>query len=236
MRIDKFLADCGYDVRSKCKDAVKKGRVIVNGELIKDPGFHVSDTDEIVVDGELLKAIGQLYYVFHKPKGCICATRDANHKTVLEYFPENLRDKLLIVGRLDKDTEGMLLLTNDGAFLHRLMSPKKHVNKTYYFEAEGRLFEDAAARVAQGIDIGDDKPTKPGLLIIDSYDDKKGQIKGKLTISEGRYHQVKRMVKALGAEVTYLKRVSIGALALDASLQSGEFRELSKDEIESLQA
>lgn len=232
MRLDKYLADSGLDTRSNCKNYIKQGRVFVNGTMVKDGSFHVKDDDLVTFDKRVVQLQTNLYYMFHKPSGYICATQDDNHKIVLEYFPKELRKKLLIVGRLDKDTEGLLFITDDGAFVHHLMSPKKHVDKTYYFQAKGTLCDDAILKVSGGIDIGDDKLTLPAeLKIITKTSD---ITEGYLTISEGRYHQVKRMIHVLGAEVTYLKRVSIGAVLLDETLELGQYRELSAKELELL--
>jgi len=231
MRLDKFLADSGVDTRSKCKEIIKKGKIKVNGDVIKDSAFSVSEKDVVLLDGNEVKTISNLYFVFHKPAGYICATKDEHQKTVLEFFPKELQKHLLIVGRLDKDTEGLLLLTNDGSFVHKLMSPKKHVEKTYYFHCENEIPTSAIAEIKEGIDIGDEKNTKPGELCILSYDKDRNISEGTLTISEGRYHQVKRMLMHYGCKVCYLKRISIGDLRLDDSLKLGEYRELRDDEL-----
>lgn len=229
MRLDKFLSDCGIDTRSKCKAYIKQGRVFVNGAVQKDGSIHIQDQDVVSFDGKDLVLEKNLYYMFYKPAGCICATKDPVHKLVLDYFPDNLKKKLLLAGRLDKDTEGLLFLTDDGSFVHHLMAPSKHVAKTYYFEGEGCLSENAAASLKEGIDIGDEKPTKPADLIIDYEKDR--VIKGRLTITEGRYHQVKRMIKAVGADIYYLKRLSIGEIMLDEDLEPGQYRQLSDKEL-----
>ena len=233
MRLEKYLADCGIGTRSQCKTYIRQGLVKVDGAVIKNGAIQVSGTEEISFQGDVISPQKNLYFMFHKPAGCICATKDNSGKTVLDYFPPSLTGNLLIAGRLDKDTEGLLFLTDNGAFIHQLMSPKKHVEKTYYFEAKGRLSEDAAQRVAEGIDIGDELPTKPGQL-------QNIQIMGQdifsgcLTIKEGRYHQVKRMIKALGGEIFYLKRISIGAIHLDETLSPGEYRPLTEEELQML--
>lgn len=233
MRLEKYLADCGVGSRSQCKTYIRQGLVKVNGSVAENGAQKVSGTEEISFQGKALTLAKNLYFMFHKPAGCICATRDNSQKTVLDFFPPALSQKLLIAGRLDKDTEGMLLLTDDGAFIHQLMSPGKHVEKTYFFKASGRLSKDAADRVAAGMDIGDEKPLKPGRLYhiqITGTD----AFSGCLTIKEGRYHQVKRMIKALGGEVSYLKRISIGPVSLDASLSPGEYRPLTEEELQLL--
>ena len=170
--------------------------------------------------------------MFYKPSGCVCALRDAMHHTVIDYFPDDYKKRLLIAGRLDKDTEGILFLTDDGAFIHHLMSPKKHVDKTYYFEAEGRLDPQAVEIAAKGMDIGDDTPLRPAKLEILTNDTVRSS--GILTICEGRYHQVKRMVHLLGAEVVRLKRLAIGSISLDEALEPGQFRALTDSELEAL--
>lgn len=232
MRLEKYLADCNLGTRSECKVLIKRGRITVDGEIVRDGSRQVQGTEAICLDSALCRLSGDVYYMFHKPKNCVCANCDNLHKTVLDYFDKTLRKGLLIVGRLDLDTEGLLLLTTDGAFLHRLMSPKHHVQKTYFFKAKGILERDSIEKVRAGIDIGDEKPTKPGELVIFSEDG--SLVTGTLTISEGRFHQVKRMLLALGAEVVALKRISIGELQLDSKLAPGCYRELTQKELEML--
>lgn len=233
MRLEKYLADCGIGTRSQCKTYIRQGLIKVDGAVIKNGAIKVRGTEEISFQDKSISLQKNLYFMFHKPAGCICATKDEDGKTVLDYFPSSLAGKLLIAGRLDKDTEGLLFLTDNGTFIHQLMSPKKHVEKTYYFEAAGRLLEDAVQRVAEGIDIGDELPTKPGKLQnIQTI----GQeaFSGLLTIKEGRYHQVKRMIKTLGGKVFYLKRISIGGINLDEALSPGEYRPLTEEELQML--
>lgn len=233
MRLEKYLADCGIGTRSQCKTYIRQGHIKVNGSVIKNGAMQVLGTEEISFQDKSISPEKNLYFMFHKPAGCICATKDNGGKTVLDYFPPSLAGKLLIAGRLDKDTEGLLFLTDNGDFIHRLMSPKKHVEKTYYFEAKGILSGDAVQRVAEGINIGDERPTKPGKL---QNIQTRGQeaFSGYLTIKEGRYHQVKRMIKALGGEICYLKRISIGAVNLDEALSPGEYRPLREEELQML--
>lgn len=233
MRLDKFLADAGIGTRSEVKNAIRKKLVTVNAEVVTDPGMSVTDSDDICYRSEPVGAAKAQYIMMHKPAGCVCATKDAG-KTVLDYFPEKDRKKLFPVGRLDKDTEGLLLLTDDGMFAHNLMSPRKHVKKTYYFEAEGVLVADAKEQIAEGIDIGDEKPTASATLEILSEEREAQRVTGHLTISEGRYHQVKRMIAKMGATVTYLKRLSIGSVMLDESLEKGQYRFLTKEEYDRL--
>lgn len=235
MRLEKYLADCGIGSRSQCKTYIRQGLVTVDGNAVKNGAQKVLGTEEIAFQGKAIRPLNNLYFMFHKPAGCICATKDHGGKTVLDYFPPALSEKLRIAGRLDKDTEGLLFLTDDGSFIHRLMSPKRHMEKIYFFKASGRLTEDAPDRVAAGMELGDEKPLKPARLFqiqitgTDSF-------LGCLAIKEGRYHQVKRMIKALGGEVVYLKRLSIGPIVLDEALRPGEYRALTKEELQLLEA
>ena len=233
MRLDKFLADAGIGTRSEVKTAIRKKQVTVNTLVVTDPGVSVSDADTVCYKNTPIGAAKPRYYMMHKPSGCVSATKD-NEMTVLDYFPESERKNLFPVGRLDKDTEGLLLLTDDGMFAHNLTSPRKHVDKTYYFEGEGVLAEDAAKQMAVGIDIGDEKPTKSARLEIEEILSSKHKVTGRLTISEGRYHQVKRMLAKMGVTITYLKRLSIGGVCLDERLEKGQYRELTPEEIKRL--
>lgn len=239
MRLEKYLSDCGIGTRSQCKIYIRQGKVCVNEKTVKDGAMQIVQGDRVSFCNQPVRLQKGLYLMFHKPAGCVCATKDREQKTVLEYFPEEFRKRLVIVGRLDKDTEGLLLLTDDGTFVHRLMSPKKHVEKTYFFKANGRISKDAYIQIEKGIDIGDEKITLPGRLEqMTSLEPKQagGQTvtTGCLTICEGRYHQVKRMIRALGGEVFYLKRISIGPVFLDDKLQPGEYRALTDAELQLL--
>jgi 16S rRNA pseudouridine516 synthase len=236
MRLEKYLSDCGIGTRSQCKTYIRQGLIKVNQEIVKNGATQITQEDSISFRDAPLILQQNLYYMFHKPAGCICATKDEKQKTVLEYFPKELSKRLLIVGRLDKDTEGLLFLTDDGAFVHQMMSPKKHIEKTYYFKAYGKLPQDAPDMVAQGISIGDETNTLPGRLEQTKESESGGLTitDGYLTICEGRYHQVKRMLKAMGCEVFYLKRLSIGAITLDKSLAAGSYRALTDKELQML--
>lgn len=231
MRLEKYLADSGIGSRSECKNFIKKGWITVNGEVVKNGAMQVTDTDRICYMDKELAVHKNLYFMLHKPAGYICATKDEVQETVLGFFEPAIAKHLIIVGRLDKDTEGLLLITDDGGFSHRLTSPAKHVDKTYYFRAEGILLPEAESLVAEGIDIGDEKLTLPGRLRDIKIDEVNNCCEAYLTICEGRYHQVKRMVNSLGAKVTYLKRISIGQLLLDESLKPGEYRALTREEL-----
>ncbi len=233
MRLDKYLADAGIGTRSEVKTVIKKKLVSVNDQIITDPGITISDSDIICYKNEVIGAQKPRYIMMHKPSGCVCATKD-REKTVLDYFPAKEQKNLFPVGRLDKDTEGLLFLTDDGMFAHNLTSPRKHVDKTYYFEGEGILDSDAEAKIKDGIDIGDDKPTLPATLVVLSKDIQKHFYTGELTISEGRYHQVKRMLAKMGVTVTYLKRLSIGGVVLDSELEKGAYRLLTEEEFNKL--
>lgn len=234
VRLDKFLADAGAGTRSEVKKLVQKGRVQVNGTAAKKPEEKVSEEDEVFLDGERIGAAPEfVYYLLHKPAGYVSATEDSRDRTVLELIPpEFMRKGLFPVGRLDKDTEGLLLITDDGALAHDLLSPKKHVEKTYYAQVEGEMTPIDKADFEKGLDIGEKNRTLPAKLEILSAGDGRSEIL--LTICEGKFHQVKRMVKAVGKEVTYLKRISMGSLTLPEDLKKGECRPLTENEIKGL--
>lgn len=229
VRLDKFLCDMELGTRSEVKAFLKKGFVTVDGIIQKSPDFKIDpDTHEIAFQGKVLTYQEFYYYMLHKPAGVITATEDKVQKTVMSLLGEDARKDLFPVGRLDKDTEGLLLLTNDGELSHALLSPRKHVPKTYFVEVPEKLDLGQIEALEQGVDIGDDKKTLPAKVEI--IDDTHIH----LTISEGRYHQVKRMLKAVGSEVLYLKRISFGALTLDESLEKGSYRALTEEEITAL--
>lgn len=229
MRLDKFLCEMNIGTRSQVKDYIKKGLVTVNDQTAKKPEIHVDpENDKIAFRGEVLNFQEFYYFMLNKPQGVVSATRDNREKTVLDLLPVK-REDLFPVGRLDKDTEGLLLITNDGPLAHELLSPKKHVDKTYLVTIRKKLTNEVKYKLEQGVDIGDEKPTMPACVEILS--DK--QIY--LTIREGRFHQVKRMLQAVGNEVLALKRVSFGGIALDENLKPGECRELTAEEVLALQ-
>lgn len=230
MRLDKFLCENGCGTRSQVKQLVKQGRVCVNGIPCKTADLKIAEnSDTVSVDGRELKYTGFVYYMFHKPAGCVSATKDNRDKTVLDYIhKEDYKADLFPVGRLDKDTEGLLLITNDGALAHRLLSPKKHVPKTYYLKIKSPLSAEDVQLLEEGIDIGEKKKTLPAKVEI------LNKLEILLTISEGKFHQVKRMLFAVGNEVLYLKRLSMGSLKLDENLKAGEYRALTGEEIEEL--
>lgn len=232
IRLDKFLADMGIGTRSQVKQYLKRGMVTVNQETEKRPERKVAiGTDTVCFQGTPVAYTEYEYYMLYKPAGCVSAVSDGHYKTVLSYIKEASRKDLFPVGRLDLDTEGLLLITNDGALCHELLSPAHHVPKTYYVETAGEIPKQAVPLFAEGVSIGDAKPTRPGILEILCT----GPVsRAFLTITEGRYHQVKRMFDSIGCPVSYLKRVSFGELQLDESLKPGEYRALTAAEVSSL--
>lgn len=233
MRLDKYLADLQVGTRSQVKDYIRKGSVAVNGEIIKKPEYKLDEAKDIVsCAGETLVYQKYQYYMLHKPAGVVTATKDKYEKTVLDLLPDSLGKDLFPVGRLDKDTEGLLLITNDGGLAHNLLSPKKHVEKTYYAECAGSIAQSDILQLEQGVDIGDDALTQPAKVKLIAQE--KDCYRLELTITEGRFHQVKRMITAVGGTVMYLKRLSMGTLILDERLPKGSYRELIIQEIEDL--
>ena len=231
MRLDKFLCEMGVGTRSEVKACLKKGQVTVNGEIVKKPEVKINENKDVICYlGQTLAYEAVQYFLLNKPAGCVTATRDNLSETVMSFLPENRRDDLFPVGRLDKDTEGLLLITNDGQLTHELLSPKKHVDKTYFAVIDGEVKEEHKELFLEGLDIGDDDLTMPAKLVI-----LKSGVTSEieLTIQEGRFHQVKRMFEAIGTKVTYLKRISMGPLSL-GDLQPGEVRVLTETELEQL--
>ena len=234
VRLDKFLADAGAGTGSEVKKFIQKGKVQVNGVPAKKSEIKVSEEDEVVLDGNRISQAPEfVYYLLHKPAGYVSATEDKRDKTVMELVASDRKD-LFPVGRLDKDTEGLLLITNDGALAHRLLSPKKHVDKCYFARICGKVTEEDVRSFEKGVNIGSQEQpeiTMPGKLEIITSDDIS---KIRLTIQEGKFHQVKRMFQAVGKEVIYLKRLRMGTLILDENLGIGEYRPLTKEELEKL--
>lgn len=230
LRIDKLLANLNYGSRKDVKKIIKEGAVFINNEVIKDPKTHVDPyKDQIFIFGEEIIYREYIYLMMNKPQGVISATEDVKEKTVIDLLSEeHQRFEPFPVGRLDKNTEGLLLLTNDGQLAHRLLSPKKHVPKTYYAKIEGKVTEEDIEAFRKGVILDDGYKTKPGELKIL----KSGDISEiELTITEGKFHQVKRMFSAVQKKVVYLKRISMGPLQLDPNLKLGEYRELTDDEL-----
>lgn len=239
LRIDKYLADCGIGTRSEVKKYIKNKLITVNGEVVSKPDIKVDEgIDNICFKGQLITYEKYVYYLLHKPAGCVTAKQDNVHKTVMEYFPEEIRAKdIAPVGRLDLDTEGLLLFTNDGPLTHHLLSPTHHIPKTYYAVLDNEVAISAVEQFKEGVDIGDDKPTLPAeLVILPTKTDYDGNnvYSAEMTIHEGRFHQVKRMFEAVGCTVTYLKRLSMGSLTL-GNLAKGEYRKLTEEEVQALQ-
>ncbi|MBY0124157.1 pseudouridine synthase [Bacillus sp. S/N-304-OC-R1] len=233
MRIDKMLANLGFGSRKDVKKLLKDGVVEVNDLKVKDPKQHVDpEQDRVTVNGELVEYKEFIYLMLNKPQGVISATEDTEHETVLDLLEVgDLVFSPFPVGRLDKDTEGLLLLTNDGQLAHRLLSPKKHVPKTYFAVINSEVTDEDIAAFKKGVVLDDGYHTKPGELKIL----KSGLTSDiELTITEGKFHQVKRMFEAVGKRVIYLKRMSMGPLKLDETLELGEYRELTEEEITEL--
>ena len=233
MRLDKYLCETGFGTRSQVKDLLKKGQVMVNGEVVKKPELKINETtDQILCQGKKAFYQKNIYLMLHKPAGVVSATEDNREKTVLDLVrPEDRKNGLFPVGRLDKDTEGLLLLTDDGELAHRLLSPKKHVDKTYFAKIDGQVTEEHVKQFREGLDIGDEKKTLPAVLTI-LLSGPVSEIE--VTIHEGRFHQIKRMFEAVGCKVTYLKRLSMGSLVLDETLPPEEYRPLTEAELEGL--
>lgn len=234
MRLDKLLANMGYGSRKEVKQLLKQKVVTVDGVPVKDSAMHVDpEKQDVSVFGERVVYTEFVYYMMNKPPGVISATEDLRDKTVIDLLePLHQHFEPFPVGRLDKDTEGLLLLTNDGNLAHNLLSPKKHIPKVYYAQIEGIVTDADGEAFARGVELDDGYVTKPGKLVILKSAE---QSEIELTIQEGKFHQVKRMFEAVGKRVTYLKRLSMGSLKLDASLELGEYRELTEEEIASLQ-
>ena len=235
MRLDKFLVACAVGSRTEVKNFLKAGRVTINGKKEKSAKLQIDEgTDEIRFDGKKLDYEEFVYYMMNKPQGVISATEDPKHKTVLDLMDDYARAKEVFpVGRLDIDTHGLLLLTNDGKLAHALLSPKRHVDKTYLAQINGVMTDADVETFAQGIPLKD-FTCQPAKLELVSIDTEKDQSLIRVTIAEGKFHQVKRMVAYCGKEVVDLQRLTMGTLTLDEDLKRGEWRRLSKEELEGL--
>lgn len=246
VRLDKYLADAGKGTRSQVKQYVKNGIISVNGAVAIKSDIKIdTEKDEVLFQGQPVTYSEFQYYMLNKPQGVVSATNDKKDKTVIELIDEEKRRDLFPVGRLDKDTEGLLIITNDGKLANNLLAPGKHVDKSYYVEIvkgeietnnaqkEGNISDEDIERIktvfAQGVDIGDERPTRPAILESSGN----GFL---ITISEGRYHQIKRMFQAVGYRVSFLKRISMGKLMLDENLKPGEYRKLTQCEIDVLKS
>ncbi|MCD5323922.1 MULTISPECIES: pseudouridine synthase [Pontibacillus] len=233
MRIDKLLANMGYGTRKEVKKILKSGVVRVDAQPVKDAKTHVDpEKQEVTVYGETVEYKEFIYLMMNKPQGLISATEDQNDMTVVDILqPEDAVFEPFPVGRLDKDTEGFLLLTNDGKLTHQLLSPKKEVGKRYYALIDGVVTEEDVKAFERGVTLDDGYKTKPGdLTILQSGEESEIE----LVITEGKFHQVKRMFESVEKKVTYLKRLSMAGLELDEDLEPGEYRELNDEEIEFL--
>lgn len=229
MRLDKFIAENTGLTRSQATKALRLGQVSVNGEITKNSALKISEQDQICFDGEPLVWVGEgQYFMLYKPQNCVCSNDDQDYPTVFQFFDYPLTAKLHCAGRLDADTTGLVLLTDDGKWSHRITSPKYHCEKTYLVTLADPIEDFYTEKLAEGILLRGEKTlTKPAVLeILDDYN-------VNLTISEGRYHQVKRMFAALGNKVEALHRWRIGDVVLDELLEEGEFRPLTTQEIES---
>ena len=240
LRLDKLLAEITEGSRSEVKQWIRKGRILVDGEAVTRPETKVDpEIQEICLDGESVCYQQYEYYMLNKPQGVVSATRDDRNATVVSLITESNRSDLFPVGRLDIDTEGLLLMTNDGELAHRLLSPRHHVDKTYLVQIQGILSEEDINTLEQGMDIGDEKQTLPAVVEsfrIVSVSSIESQALSEtisevfFTIQEGRYHQIKRMFAGIGKPVVYLKRIRMGTLELDPQLAPGEYRPLTEAE------
>ena len=246
-RLDKIIASTGRWSRREVKDLVRQGRVTVDGVPARSAEEKADPEQAVIaVNGEKLNWRRYTWVMLNKPAGYLSATEDGRGATVLDLLPQDLqRQGLFPVGRLDKDTEGLLLLTNEGGLAHELLSPKKHVDKTYYAKVSGKVTEEDVVKLAEGVDIGEKDLTRPARLeILSTWESgtesaeagKNWESEIRLTIHEGKFHQVKRMMEALGKKVTYLKRLSMGPLALPSDLPTGKYRSLTEKELELLKS
>ncbi len=245
MRLDKFLANSGIGTRKEVKEILKNKKVSVNDVFVKDGKTHIDEAKDVVkYENKIISYKPFVYIMMNKPAGVISATEDNHHKTVIDLLNNEYRTyDIFPVGRLDIDTEGLLLLTNDGILSHNLLSPKKHVDKKYYVKIANSLSENDVKTLENGIELEENFVTKKAKVEIISNDSENKNIENGneknenlvyITISEGKFHQVKRMFKAVGNEVLYLKRVKMGNLLLDEKLELGEYRELTEKELKNL--
>lgn len=229
-RLDRFLSEAGVESRRKIKEVIRSGRVTVNGEVVRLPDRKIDETTAVVtLDGERIgRGERTVVIMMHKPAGCVTAASDAMHRTVMEYLPERYR-RLMPIGRLDKETEGLLLFTNDGDLAHRLISPKRGIEKSYYAEHAGTATQEDVAAFAEGCVLKDGTKCLPAVL------EPLGEGKSLVRIREGKYHQVRRMLASRDKPVSYLRRISEGGLEL-GDLPVGMTRELTKEEIAQLES
>lgn len=234
MRLDKFLADANFGSRKAVKALIKQKQVTVDGKIITSDKQQVTEANQVAVAGAVVHYQKYYYYLLNKPAGVISATEDPLHSTVLDLLGSQRRKDLFPVGRLDKDTEGLLLITNDGQLSHDLLSPKKHVEKEYFAKVAGVMTTADVTIFQKGITLKNEGLLQPADLKIIAVDEEKQTSEISLVIHEGKFHQVKRMVQAVGKEVTYLQRIRMGSLRLDPHLKLGEFRELTATELREL--
>lgn len=231
MRLDKFLVIMNIGSRSQVKSLLKKKTVTVNGSVCTSGDLKIDENkDQVAYMGQPLSYVKYRYFILNKPQNVVTATQDNHDKTVMDLMPSLLSKDYFPVGRLDKDTEGLLLITNDGALAHDLLSPKRHVNKTYLVGLRDSITKEAIQRLENGLDIGEDKLTLPAKAKILS------EKEIYLTIQEGKFHQVKRMLRAVDNQVLTLKRITFGSLRLEETLQTGSYRELTREEVTALRA
>ena len=233
LRLDHYLSAAGLGSRSDVKKLIQKGRVTVNGVICRDSAFKVDETSAaIMLDKKNVTYKKNVYFMLNKPQGIISASRgdlrNPDEKCVIDLIDTEKHRNLFPVGRLDRDTEGLLLITDDGILAHNLLSPSKHVDKTYYAELRSELSENERLKLETGVDIGDDTLTLPSKVTVIN------KTSVHITIHEGRFHQIKRMFEAVGNEVIFLKRLSMGSLKLDEHLKPGEYRELTPEELAAL--
>ena len=235
IRLDKYLADMQVGTRSEVKELIRKKRVTVNDNIVTKPESKINtDGDSVNVDGNAVGYHEYEYFMLNKPAGVVSATDDNTCTTVIDLIKTNNRKDLFPVGRLDKDTEGLLIITNDGAMAHDLLSPKKHVDKTYYAKVKGKISDMEVKQFADGLFVDEELTALPAILKVLSYNSDKDYSEIHVTIHEGKFHQVKRMFEAVGVTVVYLKRLSMGSLKLDETLAPGESRALTQEELECL--
>ncbi len=234
MRLDKYLADMQVGTRSEVKLLIRKGRIAVNGDPEKDPGRKIEEGDRVTYDGTAVGYERHEYLMLNKPAGVISATEDPRHETVINLLGEGHRRDLFPVGRLDIDTVGLLLITDDGELAHRLLSPKKHVDKTYFAKIRGIVSKEDVRVFRDGLAVDEELTALPAELRVLSTSENENTSEIEVTIREGKYHQVKRMFAAVGKEVTFLKRIRMGTLVLDPELPEGAYRPLREEELTQL--
>lgn len=235
LRLDKYLCDMQIGSRAEVKGLIKKKRIKVNEETVTKPELKINtDNDIIKFDDEVINYQEYEYFMLNKPQGVISATNDKSDKTVIDLIKDAKRKDLFPVGRLDKDTEGLLLITNDGELSHNLLSPKRHVDKTYFAKVKGHITDEEVLKFKNGLVVDETFTAKPARLHVLKFNDADNTTDIQITIHEGKFHQIKRMFEAVGSEVLYLKRLSMGTLLLDKNLMPGEYRKLSQEEINAL--